>query len=720
MFDENITPYQNLTMLILVSFAFQSMLMPLLLSEIDGPVGWITIIIAAFILYLAIKPINKMLLKYREDTLIGISDKIFPKFIAKIIGIYYIVMLLTANSILMKDFAEQIKQMMLFKTPLSSIIIVILLTTSYATKKGIKTIANIASVTLLIAFIPYLLLIIFSTYYADYSNLFPVYPMDAEGILKSVPGAILGFFGFSILMFSNCKVTVKEKNTMINKRFIIISTILYVASYILIIVKFGIKESVHLVWPFLSVMKFVNIPGFFFESTEIIGLCFQFIITASCICIIAYFTNLTMQETFKTRENGYFIYIQMPILFVLSALLPGMYMMFPYIQLPLLILSGLNFLIPLVTALADKKLKRPAQLLILIVCLLLTGCWDSAEINKREYLYALGIDKNPQNLTFTAEIPKINEGSEEQRIVYSEDSADFAGFYAASYLHSEKVISDRLMQEIVLGEDVARDSEAVKRIFDEIQRSPQINRRVKICIAKGRAQDIINTEIPGNPIVGRFLSDMLVKLKRENYQDVYTFDEAILDMGKTGNAMIPVVEINDKSLMIERAGVIKEYALKGFLEPEEVATVMVLLNPEKAKIPNININAEGTNISLGVVDLSMTKDFKLDNDKLKADYYITMYIYINSFITGSNKLEDQSYLNKIKDEASKSFLTVAEKTVDKLQHTYSADILKIKDNLYKYHKGDYEKIMDKYDEIFETADINIHLDLKIKSTGLVK
>lgn len=358
MFDDNITPYQNLTMLILVSFAFQSMLMPLLLSEVDGPVGWITIIIAALIIYLAIKPINKMFLKYKEATIIGISDKVFPKFVAKVIGVYYILMLLTANSILMKDFAEQIKLMMLFRTPLSSIIIVILLTASYATKKGIRTIANISSVTILIAFIPYLLLIIFSTYYADYSNVFPIYPMDINGVLKSVPGAILGFFGFSILMFSNSKVTVIEKNTQINKKFIIISMLLYIASYLLIIVKFGIKESVHLVWPFLSVMKFVNIPGFFFESTEMIGLSFQFIITFSCICIIAYFTNLVMQETFKTRENGFFIYIQLPILFILAALLPGMYMMFPYIHWPILMLSGLNFLIPLITALVDTKFKK--------------------------------------------------------------------------------------------------------------------------------------------------------------------------------------------------------------------------------------------------------------------------------------------------------------------------------------------------------------------------
>lgn len=359
-------------------------------------------------------------------------------------------------------------------------------------------------------------------------------------------------------------------------------------------------------------------------------------------------------------------------------------------------------------------------IITMLTSIALTGCWDSVEINKREYLYALGIDKNSNNLTFTSEIPKINEGSQDQRLLYTMDSNDFADFYATSYLHSEKAISDRLMQVIVLGEDVARDSETVKRIFDEIQRSPQINRRVKICVAKGKAQDIINMEIPNNPIVGRYLSDMLVKLKRESYQNIYTFDEAILCLSKTGNAMLPVVEINDKSLKVERAAVIKEYELKGFLEPEEVSSVMVLLNPDKARIPTININVEGTNLSLGAVDISMTKDINLKDEKLSTDYYITMYLYVDSFIIGSNKLEDREYLNKIKDEAAKSFLAVAEKTVDKLQHTYRTDLLKIKDDLYKYHKRDYEKVMDNYDDVFEAAAINIHLDMKIKSTGLVK
>jgi Ger(x)C family germination protein len=260
----------------------------------------------------------------------------------------------------------------------------------------------------------------------------------------------------------------------------------------------------------------------------------------------------------------------------------------------------------------------------------------------------------------------------------------------------------------------------LKKLFDEIQRSPQMNRRVKICIAKGKAQEIINTEIPSNPIVGRFLSDMLVKLKRESYQDIYTFDEAILHLGQTGNAMIPVVEINEKSLKIEKAAILKEYELIGFLEPMEVETIMLLLNPNRAKIKNFNVEVDGTTVGLGAVDVSMTDDIVLEGGKLKVDYYITLYCYVDSFIIGNNSLEDRSFLNKIKTEAGKKVTDVASNTIDKLQHTYRSDLIRLKDKLFKYHKADFDKIEDKYDEVFEAADINVNINVEIRSTGLVK
>ncbi|NLJ57319.1 MAG: Ger(x)C family spore germination protein [Tissierellia bacterium] len=365
-------------------------------------------------------------------------------------------------------------------------------------------------------------------------------------------------------------------------------------------------------------------------------------------------------------------------------------------------------------------MKKIILLLLILLILLLSACWDSVEINKREYLFALGIDKEGDELKFTSEIPKINEGSEDERLVNSMENKSFADFYNLSYLHSEKVISDRLMQVIVLGEELARDSETVKKIFDEIQRSPQMNRRVKICIAKGKAEEIIKAEIPSNPIVGRFLSDMLVKLKRESYQDIYTFDEAILHLGQRGSALVPVVETNQDSLKIEKAAIVKEYELVGFLETDELECVMLLLDPTNANIRNINIELEDITMAIGAANITKTDKINLQDEKLTVDYYITLYCYVDSFIIGNNSLEDKNFLNKVKDESIKTISQRTTATVDKLKNIYKVDLLRINDKLYKYHKKEYEKIMDKYDEVFAEASIKVHYNMEILSVGLVK
>lgn len=361
MFNQDITPYQNFSILIIVSFAFQSLLMPILLYNVDGPVGWISVILAAIIIYIVISKQSKLLKRYENITIVGISNKLLPLSISKLIGTYYILMFLSANSILLKDFSEQIKLMMLYRTPISTIIMAILLTSSYASKKGIQTIGHIASFSVLFALIPYMLIIVFSTYYADYSNVFPISPLDIGVVIKAVPNTFLAFFGFVIIPFSYCKVSdpsLKDDKNIVLKKYVKISMLLYVFSYILIVVKFGYKESVNLIWPFLSIMKFENIPGFFFESTEIVGLSFQIIVTFCSICALSYFTNLALQETFETKENGYFTYIQIPILYILTRLIPGMYMMFPIIQIVVYALSAINLLIPLILIYKDSKLQK--------------------------------------------------------------------------------------------------------------------------------------------------------------------------------------------------------------------------------------------------------------------------------------------------------------------------------------------------------------------------
>nr|WP_312576592.1 Ger(x)C family spore germination protein [Sedimentibacter sp.] len=359
--------------------------------------------------------------------------------------------------------------------------------------------------------------------------------------------------------------------------------------------------------------------------------------------------------------------------------------------------------------------------ILLISAFSLTGCWDNVEINNREYIFAVGIDKGEDgNLIFTAEIPKINEGSKEERLIYTAESKNFANFYNDSFLRSDKVISDRLMQVIVIGESTASDPNCIKRIFDEIERSPQINRRVKIAVAKGDAKDIITTEIPSNPIVGRYLSELLVKLKKENYQDIYTFDEALLNFKDFNSEIIPMVEKIDHGLRVERAAVMKNYQYIGNLSYDENEIILLLLDPSNSNMKNINIKVEDAEISLGAVSIRTIERIDLNGDKLAADYYVDLFCYIDSFELGNKSLADQKFLDEIKSTAINQISEQTVQTINRLQKVYKSDLLKIKDKLYKYHKTSYDKIKDNYEQVFSDANINVHYSMEIKSTGLVK
>ncbi|QSX05244.1 GerAB/ArcD/ProY family transporter [Sedimentibacter sp. zth1] len=353
--NHKITAYQNTSMLILSSFIFQILVLPVLITKTNGPTAWISIVIAMFIGILFIKPICKIQEKRHDKTLLDICNDLMPTLIVKIIGTFYIVFFIVASSILLKDFSEQVKIFMLPRTPNNLVILIILLTSSYAAHKGIVTIAQVAHLTVIITLIPLLLVTIFSTSNATLSNIFPIWPLDFVGILKGVPFAFAGFFGFYILLFSNPYVRKYKVNNKQNKTFFILSSAIYILCFFLVMFKFGYGEARRLVFPFNQILKFLNIPGSFIENLEALGMSLSTVCAFVCLSIILYFTNLSLQKTLKTEEDSYFIFIQTPIIYILACILPGINIVLKYIHIPIYIFSAINILVILSLIVLDKK-----------------------------------------------------------------------------------------------------------------------------------------------------------------------------------------------------------------------------------------------------------------------------------------------------------------------------------------------------------------------------
>jgi Ger(x)C family germination protein len=363
--------------------------------------------------------------------------------------------------------------------------------------------------------------------------------------------------------------------------------------------------------------------------------------------------------------------------------------------------------------------------LTLFILLFLTSCKskDGVEINDREYLFAVGIDtseKNSGKYTFSAEVPVVNTGSEDKRYTMSHDSENLTSFYYDNIFTTEKIASDSMIQVIVIGEDVAKNKDSVKTLFDEIERSPQINRRVKLVVSKNKASDIINFEIKDNPIIGRYISEFLIKLKTQSFQTTFSFDEVALNMKDFGDTLIPCIEVVEDRLAINGAAVIKNYELIDYINHTENSVLSVLTKGGISGMTRINTQLDNIPITVNVENAVISRKIDLKGDKLSAKYYVTVICNISSYDMTKLDSSNIDFIEKLSDEINKEISNYTDKFIYKMQTDFQMDLLQIRENLIKYKKTDYEKIKDKYDEVFKNADISVDYKVKINNSGMVR
>lgn len=372
-----------------------------------------------------------------------------------------------------------------------------------------------------------------------------------------------------------------------------------------------------------------------------------------------------------------------------------------------------------------KNKRIPIILITLILLISITGCTnkDRVEINKREYIFAVGIDKSEKNdseYTFTAEIPIISSGSENERFVLTKNSKNLTDFYYDNVLSTDKIASDSLMQVIVIGEDVVKNKDNVKRLFDEIERSPEINRKVKIVIAKDKASDIINFEIKDNPLVGRYISEFLVKLKKLSYQTTYSFDEVALYLQSMGNALIPSIEIKDNRVSIDGAAVIRDYSLIDYINNYENGLISMLTKGASTGMKDVNVELDQIPISLSFDNVIVSQNIDLNEKNLSANFYVTAYCNIDAYdITKFNSSEEE-FLRRLSNEVNRKLTKDTNELIKKMQKTYKMDMLNIQEDLIKFNKTRYDVIKDSYSEVFESAKIVVNYNVKINNSGMVK
>jgi spore germination protein KB len=280
---------------------------------------------------------------------IGYPDKNFPeiliavlgKWIAKPLILLYALHFLISSTFNLREFSELITITILPKTPISVLIVIVMLTAVYAIASGIEVFARTAefSLPIFLVFLVLIYILTFASGIVDFSRLKPVLENGWKPVFQAAFPGIVDFPSGEAAVFLMYWNFVKNKDSIRKVAFTAmgISGLFVVISVIIMISVLGVRITSGLWIPLFEVIKLIYV-GDFVTNLDSIGVIFMLLGGFFKMTLYLYGGVMCLQFLFKQKYQIWTI--------LLSSIFTAAFSIFYFPNLSFHRRVGLNFHTP--------------------------------------------------------------------------------------------------------------------------------------------------------------------------------------------------------------------------------------------------------------------------------------------------------------------------------------------------------------------------------------
>lgn len=295
--------------------------LPTEVSNILGNDGWLLIITSGFFTMVLMSILMKLCQLYPGRVYYDFGKDIVGPRVFNIINILYLCYFLFLAAFVMRIFTEVIKLFLLNSTPVEVIILSMLFSTAYISRTNIETLGRMAVFVLPIILITTLVFVIITIPVIDFSNILPLFRFNFKDIGKVLIETGFIFFsyvGFEILFISMAYLENEKKVMKYGFKGIMVIIIIYLITFFITLAGFGVFELKREIWPSLSIIREVELPGFFIENIDGIILSAWIIVVFATLGPAIYSGSVILSKIFNTKRHNYFVLPMIPIILTLS------------------------------------------------------------------------------------------------------------------------------------------------------------------------------------------------------------------------------------------------------------------------------------------------------------------------------------------------------------------------------------------------------------------
>lgn len=382
----------------------------------------------------------------------------------------------------------------------------------------------------------------------------------------------------------------------------------------------------------------------------------------------------------------------------------------------------------------QSKLK---WLAILCIPFLLTGCWDSVEINERNVVLEVAIDKNKdvdqsqpinqrERYQVTYTIPDMKKLSGEDSLAEDVTSSVVTKSPTIEVSidelesKSQNTISFSHTQAIVLGEELLKNPELFRGTIDGLMRNMQISRDTNILATKGEAGELTQEENPQNPVLGLYVMKYFNNTERPvSYAKEQIAGNMIKELQDTNITTIPLISTGDKKeIQISGAALMKDYQLVDFIDKDVVRGQLFV----EGKINQVPIVIEYKGIPLTyVIDKERSKiTFNNNGQNLVGNIEIITEGNVTEYVSTNTKnifsMEDIEEITVLLQKEIHHQVMVA---VNKSKEV-NTDFLNIGLEMYRKHPKQWQSYASTWEQQgYKDFPIQVQITPTIKNTGIM-
>lgn len=384
-----------------------------------------------------------------------------------------------------------------------------------------------------------------------------------------------------------------------------------------------------------------------------------------------------------------------------------------------------------------KKIK--ILLIICILSLITTGCWNYHELNDLAITTGIAIDVEEDNYVVSYMIANSKKSqidssnSEASTVVYTGKGKSISSAYMDLNSKNPKIPYISHLEVVIISEEVAR--QGVIDILDFLMRNPESRKEFYVVLSKDvDAGSILEILSPLESFPSQNVYNNIISNKNDQSTIVLEqYSDFISKMIKEGiNPVLSGVEIEGNeekgkeeeslkasqpsaNIKIDTIGIFKGDKLLGWANHDETVGINILNNEVGAVLLESKCDDEYMASTLKEIETTTNISFEGDIPKLKIEVKGTgALVEINC----KRNLEEEKVIKELGVEFEKTLKNMLEEAINLAQKEYKSDIFGYGEMIRRNHLKKWEKIKDNWDdEGFANMKIEIETSISLSSKG---